>query len=118
MRRTGSWRTATTPPTCPTARACAPARTSSHRSRPEPVLLCIDVGNTQTALGVYPETGHGDPEVRPTLIRDWRMRTDRRITADELEVAVRALLGPFAPQVTGIAALSTVPAVLRELRVM
>ncbi|MBA2309607.1 MAG: type III pantothenate kinase [Pseudonocardiales bacterium] len=82
------------------------------------MLLCIDVGNTQTALGIYPETGDGDPVIRPSLIRDWRMRTDRRITADELEVAVRALLGPFAPQVTGIAVLSTVPAVLRQLRQM
>ncbi len=83
------------------------------------MLLCIDVGNTQIALGIY-AAGHGDGDavVRPGLVRDWRMRTDRRITADELEVAVRALLGPFAPQVSGIAALSTVPAVLRELRLM
>ncbi|MHA6796900.1 type III pantothenate kinase [Pseudonocardia bannensis] len=80
------------------------------------MLLCIDVGNTQIALGLYPDT----PEelVRPELVRDWRMRTDPRMTADELEVAIRALLGEHARHVTGIAALSTVPSVLRELRLM
>ncbi|MCF7552519.1 type III pantothenate kinase [Pseudonocardia sp. WMMC193] len=73
------------------------------------MLLCIDVGNTQIALGVY----DGD-----VLVRDWRMRTDPQITADELEVAIRALLRDYAPQVTGVSALSTVPSLLRELRLM
>lgn len=83
------------------------------------MLLCIDVGNTQIALGLYPDaTGQDAPEHRPELIRDWRMRTDSRITADELEVAVRGMLGRYSGQVTGVAALSTVPTVLRELRLM
>jgi type III pantothenate kinase len=88
------------------------------------VLLCVDVGNTQIALGLYPEatgsgtTDTGDVEPRPELIRDWRMRTDARITADELEVALRGMLGRYAGQVTGVAALSTVPTVLREMRLM
>src|SRR5437763_723884 len=46
------------------------------------------------------------------------MRTDARITADELALTVRGLLGEHADAITGISALSTVPAVLRELRVM
>jgi len=71
------------------------------------MILCVDVGNTQIALGVY------DGE---TLVRDWRMRTDPQITADELEVAFRGLLREYADQVTGVAALSTVPTLLRELR--
>jgi type III pantothenate kinase len=79
------------------------------------VLLCIDVGNTQIALGLY-EDATGDDVVGPPLVRDWRMRTDPRMTADELHVAFDALLGPYAAQVTGIAALSTVPTLLRELR--
>lgn len=79
------------------------------------MLLCVDVGNTQIALGVY-EDGHAD-EVRPPLVRDWRMRTDRRMTADELEVALRGLLGR-GYQPTGVAALSTVPSLLRELRML
>jgi type III pantothenate kinase len=80
------------------------------------VLLCVDVGNTQIALGLYEDTAPDDP--RPALVRDWRMRTDRRITADELEVAFGGLLGRLADEVTGIAALSTVPSLLRELKLL
>ncbi|MBW0116197.1 type III pantothenate kinase [Pseudonocardia abyssalis] len=80
------------------------------------MLLCVDVGNTQIALGVYPDI---DPDVvRPALLRDWRMRTDPRMTGDELEVAFGGLLGRYADQVTGVAALSTVPSLLRELRML
>jgi type III pantothenate kinase len=84
------------------------------------VLLCVDIGNTQIALGLYPdpadERAAADP--RPPLVRDWRIRSDPRMTADELEVAVNALLGEYAPRVSGIAALSTVPSLLRELRLL
>jgi type III pantothenate kinase len=73
------------------------------------LLLTVDVGNTNIVLGLYSGT---------ELVGDWRMRTDARITADELALTVRGLLGPHADDVTGISALSTVPAVLRELRVM
>jgi type III pantothenate kinase len=82
------------------------------------MLLCIDVGNTQIALGIYADDGGGVDEVRPPLVRDWRMRTEPAMTADEIDVALRALLGPYAARVTGIAALSTVPSLLRELRLL
>lgn len=81
------------------------------------MLLCIDVGNTQIAVGLYADTTSA-AVVRPPLVRDWRMRTDPRMTADELEVSVRALLGVLAPKVSAIAALSTVPTLLRELRLL
>ena len=81
------------------------------------MLLCIDIGNTQIAVGLYAETTSA-AVVRPPLVRDWRMRTDPRMTADELEVSVRALLGVLAPKVSAIAALSTVPTLLRELRLL
>jgi type III pantothenate kinase len=77
------------------------------------VLLAIDVGNTNIGLGLY--AGQGE---QATLLCDWRMRTDARITADELALTIRGLLGSHANDITGVAALSTVPAVLRELRVM
>jgi type III pantothenate kinase len=77
------------------------------------VLLCIDVGNTNIGLGLY--EGRGDAA---KLIRDWRMRTDARMTADELALTMRGLLGEYADRVTGVSTLSTVPALLRELRVM
>ena len=73
------------------------------------MLLTVDVGNTNIVLGLWSGS---------ELVGDWRMRTDARITADELALTVRGLLGPHADAVSGISALSTVPAVLRELRVM
>lgn len=87
------------------------------------MLLCVDVGNTQISLGLYAteaEQPGADREdlIRPPLLRQWRMRTDPRITADEMEVAISAMLGSSAEQVTGVAALSTVPPVLRELRLL
>jgi type III pantothenate kinase len=77
------------------------------------MLLAIDVGNTNIALGLY--HGQGDSA---KLVGDWRMRTDARTTADELALTMRGFLGARADEITGVSALSTVPAVLRELRVM
>lgn len=77
------------------------------------MLLTVDVRNTNIVLGVF--TGSGS---HSKLVRDWRMRTDARMTADELALTFRGLLGSHVEQITGVAALSTVPSVLRELRVM
>jgi type III pantothenate kinase len=77
------------------------------------VLLAVDIGNTNIVLGLFDGTGDD-----ATLVHDWRMRTDARMTADEMALTVRGLLGEYSGKVTAIAALSTVPAVLRELRVM
>lgn len=84
------------------------------------MLLCIDVGNTQIALGIYadPDPNTGAVEVRPPLVRSWRMRTEPRMTADELEAAIRGLIGDYRAEVTGVAALSTVPTLLREIRLL
>lgn len=84
------------------------------------MLLCIDVGNTHVSLGLYPEPDPGtDPSsLRPEPERRWRMRTDTRATADELELAVTGLLGPHADAVTAVTALSTVPGPSRELRTL
>ncbi|MBA3523910.1 MAG: type III pantothenate kinase [Geodermatophilaceae bacterium] len=71
------------------------------------MLLAIDVGNTQTVYGVF------DGQ---RLHRSWRTRTDSRVTADELALTVRGLLDGMP--VTSLAVCSTVPSVLRELRVM
>jgi len=72
------------------------------------MLLAIDVGNTNTVLGLF----DGD-----RIVQSWRIKTDARETADEIELTFRGLLFN-APQVTGIALCSTVPAVLREMRTM
>ncbi|MBK9739627.1 MAG: type III pantothenate kinase [Actinobacteria bacterium] len=72
------------------------------------MLLAIDVGNTNTVLGMF------DAEA---LVSSWRIKTDSRTTADEMALTYRGLLAQSSP-VTGIALCSTVPAVLREMRVM
>jgi type III pantothenate kinase len=71
------------------------------------MLLAIDIGNTNTVLGVF------DGE---KLERSWRIKTDARSTADELALTFRGLLADY--EITATAACSTVPAALRELRAM
>jgi type III pantothenate kinase len=71
------------------------------------MLLAIDIGNTNTVLGVF----DGD-----RLVDSWRVKTDARDTADELALIYRGLLGGI--EVTGVTACSTVPAVMGELRLM
>jgi len=71
------------------------------------VLLTVDVGNTNTVLGVF----KGDE-----LVRSWRVKTDPRSTADELWLQYRSLVDGF--EITGLSVCSTVPATLRELRSM
>ena len=68
------------------------------------MLFCVDIGNTQIALGVYDGGGGGQPQT--TVVRDWRMRTDPRMTSDELEVAFDGMLGckVRVPRVAGVAA--------------
>ncbi len=72
------------------------------------MLLAIDVGNTNTVIGLF----SGDE-----LARSWRIKTDSRQTADEMELTFRGLLVDSS-DVTGIVLCSTVPAVLREMRTM
>ena len=72
-------------------------------------LLAIDVGNTNTVLGLY-DADH-------QLTQSWRIKTDTRATADEMALTLRGLIAD-APAVTGIALCSTVPAVLHEMRTM
>src|SRR6187551_2434779 len=73
------------------------------------MLLTIDVGNTNIVLATFQDE---------KLVHSWRVRTDSRMTADELALLFRGLLAGDAVQVTGIAACSTVPSTLRELRAM
>ena len=72
------------------------------------MLLTIDIGNTNTVLGLF----HGRE-----LARSFRVKTDPRATADEMFIFYRALLRG-QPDVNGISLCSTVPAVLREIRRM
>jgi type III pantothenate kinase len=71
------------------------------------MLLTVDVGNTNTVLGIF----EGDE-----LIRSWRVKTDPRTTADELWLQYNALVSGY--EITGLSICSTVPATLREIRTM
>jgi type III pantothenate kinase len=71
------------------------------------MLLTVDVGNTNTVLGIF----DGDE-----LVHSWRVKTDPRTTADELWLQFNALVADY--EVTGLSICSTVPATLRELRTM
>ena len=71
------------------------------------MLLTIDVGNTNTVLGIF------DGE---EILQSWRVKTDTRDTADELWIKYRSLVEDY--EIDGISLCSTVPAVLRELRTM
>jgi len=46
------------------------------------MLLVIDVGNTNTVMGIYQQE---------TLVQDWRIRTERNTTEDEFNVIVTSL---------------------------
>ncbi|KAA1025534.1 type III pantothenate kinase [Pseudonocardia sp. EV170527-09] len=82
------------------------------------MLLCIDVGNTHVSLGLYPDTGTDAEGLDPVPERRWRLRTDTSATADELDLTVSGMLGARFPEVTAVAALSTVPGPSRELRTL
>jgi type III pantothenate kinase len=71
------------------------------------MLLTVDVGNTNTVLGIF----DGDQ-----LEKSWRVKTDTRTTADEMWLQFSALTRGYT--LTGLSICSTVPAALRELRTM
>jgi type III pantothenate kinase len=83
------------------------------------MLLAIDVGNTNTVLGIF------DGE---KVIEHWRISTVPDRTADEIAVVLRGLLDQStvikentdggSAGITGIALCSTVPSVLHEMREM
>src|SRR6516165_2712414 len=77
------------------------------------MLLTIDVGNTNTVLGVF--SGH-------EVVEHWRIATDPVRTADELAVILQGLLAQSMhikdPDISDFALCSTVPSVLHEMREM
>jgi len=77
------------------------------------MLLAVDVGNTQTHLGVF----RGDE-----LMHEWRATTDGARTADEWALMFGQFLGfaelSFSSQISGVAICSVVPRATQELRDM
>lgn len=77
------------------------------------MLLAVDIGNTQTHLGVF----SGDD-----LEHEWRASTDQSRTADELALLFGQFLSlgdlSFSRQISGVAICSVVPRATQELRQM
>lgn len=77
------------------------------------MLLAVDIGNTQTHLGVFD---------KDELAHEWRAATDARRTADELALMFGEFLSladlSFSRQITGVAISSVVPRATQELREM
>jgi type III pantothenate kinase len=76
------------------------------------MLLVIEVGNTNTKVGVF--SG-------PRLLVSWRLTTRREQTADEYGVFIQALLGTrgIEPQrITGVAISNVVPTVQLAIEAM
>jgi type III pantothenate kinase len=64
-------------------------------------LLVVDVGNTNTVLGLYEGK---------KLANDWRLATRRDATADEIGILLTGLLGPGARPVARAIVATVVPA--------
>jgi type III pantothenate kinase len=76
------------------------------------MLLAIDIGNTQTVIGIFKED---------QLVRSWRMVTPRQETADEIGSTVYSFLknSEYRPkEIRGIVVSCVVPAMLHEIKKM
>jgi type III pantothenate kinase len=76
------------------------------------LLLVLEVGNTNTSVGVYEG---------PRLLVSWRLTSRRDQTADEYGVFIQTLLasrGLAIPRITGIAISNVVPPVQQTLERM
>jgi type III pantothenate kinase len=69
------------------------------------MLLVLDVGNTNTVLGVFARDAGGDPGDGPRyerLLANWRVATVQRSTVDEYGVLFRNLFSMAGLEATGI----------------
>lgn len=87
---------------------------------PDRFLLTIDVGNTQTVIGLYDDESAG-VSAEDGLIEHWRVSTDHDRTSDEFA----AMLGGFMSfarigfsDISGVAVCSGVPRVQAALRAL
>ncbi|MEE2768402.1 MAG: type III pantothenate kinase [Actinomycetota bacterium] len=83
------------------------------------MLLTVDVGNTQTVIGLY-EDDAPMASAESGLVEHWRIATDVERTSDEHAVVIRDLLRSADRDlcVEGVAVCSGVPRVLASLRQM
>jgi type III pantothenate kinase len=89
------------------------------------VLLAIDVGNTQTVIGLFGADDAGGPGgtgAERDLLDHWRISTNADRTSDELALLVQEFLGfhgfSFDEDVDGVALCSSVPSITAAVREM
>lgn len=92
------------------------------------MLLAIDIGNTQTVIGLYEGPDAGGPSSKATsrcergLLDHWRIATKSERTADEHALMVQEFLGfhgfSFDDDVDGIVISSVVPRATAAFREM
>ncbi|MEO6950948.1 MAG: type III pantothenate kinase [Polyangia bacterium] len=83
------------------------------------MLLVVDVGNTNTVLGVYQLASDGEGAGAPTTLRaSWRIETRKGRTSDEYAATLRELMGMAGltwPGITAGILATVVPPVLFAL---
>lgn len=73
-------------------------------------LLCLDIGNSHTMLGVFNDD---------QLVAHWKVASDPRRTADEWQVLVAGLIGRVElGNIDAVSTCCTVPAIMREMRTL
>ena len=87
------------------------------------MLITIDVGNTNTVIGLYDGTDPNEASAADEgLLDNWRISTDHDRTPDELAVLLGGFLGfrgtPRREDVQGVAISSGVPRSTATLRAM
>src|SRR5699024_5581878 len=89
---------------------------STHKlmqtGRFDQMIFVLDVGNTNTVLGVFDED---------KLIHEWRIKTDRYKTDDEFAMVLKSLLaheGISLKNINGIIISSVVPPIMFALEKM
>lgn len=91
------------------------------------MLLAIDVGNTQTVIGLFGREPDGSGGANGTgaerdLLDHWRISTNADRTSDELALLVQEFLGfhgfSFDEDVDGVALCSSVPSITAAVREM
>lgn len=109
---TARWSSTPSPQCRALARGC--------RAYPAAVLLAIDVGNTQTVMGIYDLSAVNGAEASDGLVDHWRLSTDLYRSADEMGVLIRSLLSTVGVElesdVVGLTICSGVPRLLAALR--
>ncbi|MGH9139347.1 MAG: type III pantothenate kinase [Acidimicrobiales bacterium] len=89
------------------------------------MLLAIDVGNTQTVIGLFGKDGGDEPVgsgAERDLLDHWRISTADERTSDELALLVQEFLGfhgfSFDEDIDGVALCSSVPSITAAVREM